>query len=46
MGLVPGRNISFSDHEGVAASFVVTELTREDSAGIKHYDIPVAKSHP
>jgi len=25
MGLVPGKNFSFSDHEGVAASFIVRE---------------------
>lgn len=34
MGLVPGKNFSYSDHEAVAASFVVKESALE-KAGMK-----------
>lgn len=35
MGLVPGKKFSFSDHEGVAASFVVTDSVA-GKTGIYH----------
>jgi len=34
MGRVPGKNFSFSDHEAVAASFVVKESAL-DKPGMK-----------
>jgi len=35
MGLVPGKNFSFSDHDGVAASFVVKDSEVERTGTLK-----------
>lgn len=35
MGLVPGKNFSFSDHEGVSAAFVMKD-SGIDRTGRKH----------
>lgn len=35
MGLVPGKNFSFSDHEGVSATFVVSDSEGTDKTGKK-----------
>lgn len=34
MGHVPGKTFSFSDHEGVAASFVVTDTIADETGKI------------
>ena len=37
MGLVPGKNFSYSDHEGVAATFVVNDTLGTDRTGKSLY---------
>lgn len=44
MGLVPGKNFSFSDHEAVAASFVVKESALNKTDSIQEAGPDVKKS--
>ena len=43
---MPGKNFSYSDHEGVAATFVVNDTLGTDRTGKAYTVKPVLSGHP